>query len=44
MLVCFLTRDRKIMHPKEKGGVEELGGVRRRETIIRICYIKIYFQ
>jgi hypothetical protein len=43
--VCFLTRDRTGVDPVEFGGREEIGGVERRETIMRIyCLKKIYFQ
>lgn len=41
--VCFLKRNRKAVDLDERSG-EKLGGVVEQKTIIRIYYIKTYFQ
>ena len=45
MPVCFLMRDRKCIDPDGRRGVEKLGGIQRRETIIKIyCIEKSIFK
>ena len=42
MPICFLMRDRKGMSTDGKEGEEELGGVGRGKTVIRMYGMKIY--
>jgi hypothetical protein len=43
--VCYLRRDKKGKNPDGRGGIEDLRGFGKRETIITIYFMKkFYFQ